>query len=165
MKKIISVFSLMLLGGLLVGCNTPQNRILEDDLNSILETMYAYEGLEEDTQSFLENLAVKEVEDDRAEFHMGSDDVNYSEAIASVPSLGTAPFEVTLIRASRNADIDAEISEIESNINPMKWVSFGVEPENIVVDNIGDVIIIIMSDEHVDEIHEAFLSLKPETTE
>ncbi len=165
MKRIITAFSLVLFGMLLAGCTTPENRVLEDDLNAILETMYAYEGLEEDTRNFLENLTVKEVEDDRADFHMGSDDVNYSEAIASVPSLGTAPFEVTLIRASRNADIEAEISEIESNINPMKWVSFGVEPENIVVDNIGDVIIIIMSDDHVDEIHEAFLSLQPETTE
>ena len=165
MKKIITAFSLVLFGLLLAGCTTSENRVLEDDLNTILETMYAYEGLEEDTRNFLENLTVKEVEDDRADFHMGSDDVNYSEAIASVPSLGTAPFEVTLIRASRNADIEAEISEIESNINPMKWVSFGVEPENIVVDNIGDVIIIIMSDDHVDEIHEAFLSLQPETTE
>ncbi len=164
MKKIITLCTVIFSTFIISACGTPENRVLEDDLETILSQMYAYEGLDEDTASFLQNLTTKEVEDDRKAFHLGSEDVNYTRAIASVPALGTAPFEVTLIRAGRNANIADEKQEIEENIDPIKWVSFGVDPKNIVVDNIGDVIIIIMSDNHVDEIHQAFLSLEPQNT-
>lgn len=165
MKKIIYVLSIVMIGLGLLGCSSSENRILEADLESILADMYDYEGLEEETKNFLENLNTKDVEDEKADFHMGSDDVKYKRAIASVPSLSTTPFEVTLIRTSRNANIENEISKIEDHINPMKWLSFGVEPENVIIDNIGDVIIIIMSDNYAEELHEAFLSLRPEMAE
>lgn len=165
MKKIIFALAIVIFGLALTACSSSENRVLDDNLETILADMYEYEGLGEETKSFLENLNTKEVEDEKADFHMGTDDVKYTKAIASVPSLSSTPFEVTLIRTSRNANIEDEISKIEEHIDPMKWLSFGVDPENVVVDNIGDVIIIIMSNDYADELHEAFLSLTPEMAE
>ena len=51
-----------------------------------------------------------------------------------------------------------KINEKE-NVDPMKWVCVGVDTKNILVDNIGDVLILVMSDEAGKALHEAFLSL------
>ena len=41
-----------------------------------------------------------------------------------------------------------------------KWVCVGVDPDNIIVDSIGDIVILIMSDTDAQDLHQAFLSLK-----
>lgn len=162
MKKLLAFGVAALLVFTLAGCGAPENRILEDDLETVLEDIYDYDGLSEDAQSFVSGLAVEEVSADEAEFHLGKDGLDFDRAIASVPSLGTSPFELTLVRTERGQDVEALKNEINDSIDPWKWVSFGVEDENVVVDNIGDVVVIIMSDNYAHELHEAFLDLEPE---
>jgi hypothetical protein len=42
----------------------------------------------------------------------------------------------------------------------MKWVCVGVDPDNVIVDSIGDVVILIMSDDNAQALHQAFLALQ-----
>lgn len=142
-------------------CSAPENRVLEADLDTLIDEIYSYEGLSEDAKDFTENLEKKEVSEDKTAYHLGSEDIEYEKALASVPSLSNTPYELTLVRTTRNQDVEATITEIEENIDPMKWVSYGVDEENVIVDNIGDVIVIIMSDNYAGELHEAFLALEP----
>jgi hypothetical protein len=59
----------------------------------------------------------------------------------------------------KGADIEKLKSEIKENVNPNKWVCVGVDPSNIIVDNIGDLVILIMSDTDAQALHSAFLAL------
>jgi hypothetical protein len=49
---------------------------------------------------------------------------------------------------------------IRNNVNPQKWICVGVDRENVIVDSIGDLVILIMSDNGPQALHEAFLNLK-----
>ncbi len=165
MKKLFAFILTGLFALTLTACGAPENRVLEEDLETILEDIYAYDGLSEDAESFVSGLTVEEVSADDADFHLGKDGLAFDRAIASVPSLGTAPFELTLVRTERGQDVEGLKDDIRDNIDPWKWVSFGVEDENVVVDNIGDVVVIIMSDDYAHELHDAFLNLEPEESQ
>lgn len=161
MRKIITVSILTIFVLTLSACGGPhEERVLKEDLETLLEDIHEYEHLDADTKDFLENLEVKDVTEEREEYHLGTDNYDYIRAIANVPQLSTTPFELTLVRVAAGEDIEAMKDGIEDNVDPMKWGSFGVDPENIVVDNIGDVIVIIMSDDHAEALHEAFLALE-----
>ncbi len=161
MRKIITTLVMGILLFTVAACGGPhEERVLEEDLETLLEDIHNYEELDEETQSFLEGLSVEEVSDDRTAFHLGTEAYDYDRAIANVPELSMTPFELTLVRVSAGENIDVMVNGIKENIDPMKWGSIGVDPESIMVDNIGDVIVIIMSDEHMDALHEAFLALE-----
>jgi len=165
MKKSGALFFMAIFAITLAGCTNLDNTVLEDSLEDILDNLYAYENLSEDALSFADGLSVRAVTSDNAEFHLGSDRIRYDEAISFVPAMSTTPFELTLIRTRGNQDPADLISDIEDNVDPQKWVSFGVDPSNVIVDNIGDVVILIMSDNFAHELHEAFLSLDTEPLE
>ena len=53
-----------------------------------------------------------------------------------------------------------ELQDIKDNINPRKWICVGVEEDNVIVDNIGDLVILIMDNNYPDTLHENFKNLK-----
>jgi len=69
-------------------------------------------------------------------------------------------YELTLVRIKGDADIEAIKEEIKENVDPRKWVCVGVDPENVIVDNIDNLIIIIMSNDECNALHNAFLALE-----
>ena len=64
------------------------------------------------------------------------------------------------MRVGEGTDIEQLKQDIKDNVNPQKWVCVGVDPDNIIVDSIGDIVILIMSDTDAQDLHQAFLSLK-----
>jgi hypothetical protein len=69
-------------------------------------------------------------------------------------------YSLCLVRVKEGADVEKIKAEIKENVDPMKWVCVGVDPANIIVDNIGDIIVLIMSDSHAQELHLAFRALE-----
>ncbi|MDI9488487.1 MAG: hypothetical protein QM222_04050, partial [Bacillota bacterium] len=65
-----------------------------------------------------------------------------------------------LVRAKEGADIEKIKTDIKDNVNPMKWVCVGVSEENVIVDSIGDIIFLVMSDNQAQALHNAFLALE-----
>ena len=62
------------------------------------------------------------------------------------------------IRDSDNADVEAVKKQIKENANPRKWIC--VEAEEVVVENVGNVVLFLMADkEEATPIKEAFLNL------
>lgn len=161
MKKLFSVILMVFLAFSLSACATPENRLLSDDLETLLTELINAENLSEDAIKFLSELSIEEVKgSDKVEWHLGSDDIRFDRAVTAVPAMATTPFELTLVRANANQDVNNLKDNIETHANPLKWVSFTVDPENVIVDNIGDVIILIMSDNYLYELHEAFERLE-----
>ena len=64
-------------------------------------------------------------------------------------------------KVEEGADVEAAKTAIKENVNPRKWVCVGVEDEkNVIVDNRGDLIVLIMENNHAQTIHNNFKNLK-----
>lgn len=158
MKKMIllTVFSIMLVLG--VGCSsagaetTQENPLLKEDLSVIMETIYENSGLE------LPNLANTELTEENEAYFIGTNDVEYTEALASEPMMSSIAHSVVLLRVEDGADIEAVKETIKTKVDPRKWICVGVEEEDIIVDNIGNLVILIMINDST-ALHDAFTSL------
>ncbi len=167
MKKGIILTLVITLAFLAIGCGAngseqttvPQSNQLEGSLEDILAAIYEKADVESSFAEYIETgLQTVDITSDRSEFYFGTD-VTFEEAIASEPIMSPSAYLLSLVRVSEEADIEAIMEDIRENVDPMRWICVGVDPDNIVVDHIGNVIILIMSDQEKDTLHQAFESL------
>ena len=153
MKK-IGILSLVLFIAtiFLTGCGVEK---VEGTLEDIMEKVYS--NIPEDERpAMLENI---EVTDENVEYYLGTSDIEYEEAIASESMTGSIAHSVVLVRTKKNADIEGIMSKIKENVNPRKWICVGVEKEDVIVKNKGDLIILIISQNNRDQINKGFDNL------
>lgn len=114
-----------------------------------------YEDIPEDERPMM--LMNVEVNDENVEYYLGTNEIEYEEALASESAVGSIPHSVVLVRVKDNADVKTIKSKIKDSINPRKWVC--VEAEKVVVENRGNLIILIMANENVDKLQAGFNNL------
>ncbi|NLO10779.1 MAG: hypothetical protein GX129_13065 [Clostridiales bacterium] len=160
MMAIIAVLSLAACSGSSEKSNNKSGN-LEGSLEDIMEKIYETADLDDDFRDYIKNgIMLEEVNAERAEYFLGKSDIEFEEALASEPMIQPGAYSLVLVRAKEGADIDKLKSEIKENSNPMKWICVGVSEENIIVDNIGDIIFLVMSDDGAKPLHEAFRALE-----
>ncbi|MGI6123579.1 MAG: hypothetical protein ACOYIG_05205 [Acetivibrionales bacterium] len=141
--------------------NNKQNENLEGSLEDILNKIYDTAKVDDNFKAYIKDgLLVNEINNENCAYHLGKEGIEFESAIASVPEMSTSAYELDLVRVKEGADIEKIKGEIKENVDPRKWICVGVEPENVIVDNIGDVIIVIMTNENGKALHDAFLALK-----
>jgi len=139
MKKLALLFVVFVSSILLVGCGG-NKRVVEGDLDDVMSKLY--KGLKDDEKPMmLQNI---EVDKENIEGFIGTSDIEYESIIASESATGSIAHSVVLIRTTKDADIEAIKKEIKKNINPRKWVCVGVEKEDVIIKNKGDLIIVIV---------------------
>ena len=155
MKKISLIFVMFLSVFFITGCS---NKNVEGTLESIMEKVYA--NIPEDERPMM--LTNTEVNEENIEYYLGTSDIEYEEALASESGVGSIAHSVVLVRTKDNADIEAIKDKIEDNVDPRKWICVGVEEDDVVVENKGNLIILIMvSDETTREkLETSFENLK-----
>ena len=142
--------------------NPIENNNLEGSLESILDKIYEKAEVSDPMKDFInEGLLITEITSENASYFLGKE-IEFEEAIASEPIMSTSAYSLCLVRVKEDADIEKIKTDIKNNVDPMKWVCVGVDPSNIIVDNIGDLVILIMSDDAASALHDAFLQLKEE---
>ena len=154
MKKISLIMMIVLSLFFTTGCS----QIVEGSLESIMEKVYA--DIPEDERPMM--LTNTEVNEENIEYYLGTSDIEYEEALASESGVGSIAHSVVLVRTKDNADIEAIKDKIEDNVDPRKWICVGVEEDDVVVENKGNLIILIMvSDETTrDKLETSFEKLK-----
>lgn len=130
----------------------PENSILNGELKDIIEKIYSLSEVK------LPKTGLTEVIANNSKYYLGTENVKYTEALASEPLMGSCAHSLVLLRVKDGADIDKIKAEIKDNVDPRKWICVGVEKDKVIVDNIGNLIILIMDNES-DKFHKAFLSL------
>ncbi len=75
---------------------------------------------------------------------VGTEDIEYKEALASESQIGSIAHSVVLIRTKENADIESIKTKIKENVNPRKWICVGVEDDEVIIKNKGDLIVVII---------------------
>lgn len=108
---------------------------------------------------------------DTAEYYLGLknlDDVQ--EALASEAMMSSVAHSVCLVRAKDGVDVEKLKETIRTSVNPQKWICVGVDPEDVVVVNQGNLILLAMDPEYSQALADSFLALDlseetPETPE
>ena len=152
-KTIMYMFSMFLLVLGLTGCMGSKN--IEGTLDQIMEKVYA-DVPEDQRPMMLENI---EVTDENVAMYLGTDDIEFEEALASESGIGSIAHSVVLVRVKDSSNVEAIKEKIEENVNPRKWIC--VEAEEVEVESKGNLIILIMSSEATTEkIENSFKNLK-----
>lgn len=140
MKKISLLVILLSVVLLITGCGEEKVKNVEGKLPEIMEKVY--KDLPQDhTPMGLDNI---ELNDENIEGYIGTKDIEYKEAIARESMVGSIAHSTVLIRTKEDADIESIKKKIKENVNPRKWVCVGVEKEDVIIKNKGDLIIVII---------------------
>ena len=132
----------------------------ENSLEGMLDRIYQTADLSAQFGEFIATgLLVTPITSENAGYHLGKEDIAFESAIASEPMMSTSAYSLCLIRVEEGTDIETVKTEIRDNVDPRKWICVGVDPDNVIVDSVGDVIILIMSDNEGEALHRAFLAL------
>lgn len=140
LKKILFVIALFSVALLFTGCG---NSNIDGDLGDLMDKVYA--EIPEDERPMM--LQQVEVNADNIEYYLGTSDISYKEALASEPAIGSIAHSVVLIRVADDASVEDVKTKIKENVNPRKWVCVGVEAEDVIVKNRGNLIILILEDD------------------
>lgn len=169
MKKLLVLLLALTLVFSVTACQSKSNpsnsdnkgENLEGSLEDILKQIYDKAEISSQFKDYIETgLQTTDITEENCTYHLGKENIDFVEAIASMPIMTSSAYELDLVRIKDGDDIERIKADIKENVDPRKWICVGVEPENIIVDNIGDVIIVIMSDAEGKALHDAFLSLK-----
>ena len=157
--KFLKITSLVVLIGaitfLVTGCG---NKNVEGSLEEIMTKLYS--SIPEDERPMM--LQNTKVDSENIEYYLGSKDISFEEALASESAVGSIAHSVVLVRTKKNANIDEIKTKIKDSVNPNKWVCVGVEKEDLVVENKGDLIVLIMVEDKTtrEKLVEQFNELK-----
>ena len=92
-------------------------------------------------------------------YFLGVETLPMEEGLASEALSPAIPHSVCLIRLSDETAAETVKTQIKQQVDPHKWIFTGVEDEDVIVDSIGDLVILILSDD-AGELHRGFLSLR-----
>ena len=136
--KLVGLCCLMVAALFVVtGCG---NKNIEGKLEDIMEKLYA-EVPEDNRPMGLTNMKIN---DENIESFIGTDDVDYVEAIASESMVGSIAHSVVLLRVKDVSKVEEYKKEILEDVNPRKWVCVGVEKEEVIVESKGDLIMVVI---------------------
>lgn len=155
MKKLKNIGLLAVLIGMVLLLPACGQKNVEGTLEEIMTKVYA-DIPEEERPMMLMNT---EVTEENVEYFLGTTEVEYEEALASESGVGSIAHSVVLVRVKDNADIEDIKTKIKESVNPRKWVCVGVEEDDVVVKNKGNLIILIMADNGRDKLETAFDNL------
>lgn len=153
MKKIVAFFCILTAMTMLLGCGAGSSKEVEGSLTDLMDTIY-----KEAAPDIPETMTMP-LENDTLPYYLGVTSLDFEEGLICEPMMGSYAHSVVLVRMKDGADIEAAKKEIRETVNPRKWICVEVEEKNVIVDNIGNLIILIMSNDSPEELHQAFLNL------
>ena len=96
---------------------------------------------------------------DKFEYYFGTSNIKFQEALASDAIFNSIAHSVVLIRVSRDENVSALMDRIKKSNVGMKWICAGVPQNEVIVDNIGDLVVIIIDKDNPKALHNSFKKL------
>ena len=136
----------------MTGCSRSEAQV-EGTLSELMTKVY--EGTDGDMPALLQTEVTKE----NAAYYLGTEDVPFTEALASEPMINAIAHSVVLLRLEDGADVQTVKQTIKDHAQPAKWVCVSVDPNHVYVENRGNLVILIMDDIAPDKLLENFKAL------
>ena len=128
---------------------------VEGSLDEVVNKLVS--GVDDEMKSRLEN---HEITSENISHYVGTDDIKFTEGLAQEHMTGSVAYSVVLLRVD-DSDVESVKTKIKENIDPRKWICVGVEPENVIIKNKGNLVIAIVveNEEYRNSISKAFDNL------
>ena len=137
LKKFGFLFVVSLLVFTLTGC---ASKNIEGTLEEIMTKVYS--SIPEDERPM--GLANTEVNEENIEYYLGTKEIEYESALASESMIGSIAHSTVLVRVKDDSDIEEIKTTIKENVDPRKWICVGVEEDDVIIKNKGNLIIVII---------------------
>ena len=164
MKRIMALVLAVLMAFGMTACGSKEEAPAGDTVAPVfeesLETIYSElcEKVEDaETRDFIKGFMVGEITADSAAYYIGSEEVDYKEAVFAEPMMSSIAFSICLVRVNEGVDMEEQKTLIKDNVDPVKWLC--VQADTVLVENIGDVILLVMADDRANMIVDAFKAL------
>lgn len=125
------------------GTNKESKDQLSGSLSDIMSGIYESADLSEDFREGLQNFETFELTEDMELFILGTDEIDYTEAVVSMPMMSSIAYQCVLLRVDTD-DVDEVKQKIKENTDLNKWVC--VSAETMLVESRGDVIFFVMGE-------------------
>ena len=120
---------------------------IEGDLQEIMSQIYAdLDGVDAERKETMQGYITDVLTEDNEQAMLGTEDIDYIEGIVSVPMISAIAYQCVLLRVNPD-DVEDIKQKLKDNADLNKWVC--VSAETVLVENVGDVILFIMSDQDV----------------
>jgi len=111
---------------------------LEMSLEEIIQAIYDETGLD------FPKTMTSELTKENMTYMLGVDNFDFVEGLASEPMMTSQAHSVVLFTVEDGLDVEQIKKDIKENVDGRKWICVGVEDENILVENAGQYVILIM---------------------
>lgn len=148
MKRLFTMILALVMGITLSACSGSSGNNdgnVTGTLEEIMERLYA-DIPQDERPMMLDNMPV---DSENIAYYLGTEDIDYKQALASEPGISSIAYSVVLVRMNDGADIEAAKKAIKDNVNPAKWIC--VEAETVKVLSKGDLILLIMTNSQIAE--------------
>lgn len=127
---------------------------LEGNLGDIMSGLYEKADLSEDFREGMVSFETYELTEDLEASILGTDEIEYTEGIASIPLMSVNAYQCVLLRVDAD-NVDTVKQQLKDNADLNKWVC--VSAETMLIESRGDVILFVMGDnDTVYAMNEAF---------
>lgn len=116
---------------------------IEGDLSEVMAKIYEGVDLDAETKQAMQEFVCDTLTADNEAAILGAADVPYTEGVFSVPMISSIAYQCVLLRVEPE-DVETVKTLLKDNADVNKWVC--VSAETVLVENVGDVVLFIMSD-------------------
>lgn len=116
---------------------------LEGSLTDIMAGLYEKAELSEDFRAGMDSFETFELTEELEVSILGTDEIEYTEAVASIPMISPNAYQCVLLRVAEDK-VDTVKQQLKDNADLNKWVC--VSAETMLIESRGDVIFFIMGD-------------------
>lgn len=127
---------------------------LEGNLGDIMSGLYENADLSEDFRAGMVSFETYELTEDIEISILGSDEIEYTEGVVSMPRMSSVAYQCVLLRVDED-QVDTVKQQLKDNADLNKWVC--VSAETMLIESRGNVILFVMGDQDtVYALNEAF---------
>lgn len=147
--KIITVVMTMCMAFMTAACGkadaeeNADGKTIEGDLTEVMTQIYANVDLDAETKEAMQGYMTDTLTADNEQALLGIGGVPYAEGVYSVPMISSIAYQCVLLRVAPE-DVEDVKKLLKENADVNKWVC--VSAETVLVENVGDVVLFIMSD-------------------
>lgn len=116
---------------------------LEGSLTDIMAGLYEQADLSEDFRAGMDSFETYELTEDLEVSILGTDEIEYTEGVASIPMISPNAYQCVLLRVEEDK-VDTVKQQLKDNADLNKWVC--VSAETMLIESRGNVIFFIMGD-------------------
>ena len=144
--KRTAIFSMVMIMLLVcTACGTEQESAdkLTGSLSDIMAGIYENADLSDDFREGLVNFETFELTEDMEISILGTDEIDYTESLVSMPMISAIAYQCVLLRVDEE-NVDTVKQQIKDNADLNKWVC--VSAETMLIESRSDVIFFVMGD-------------------